>query len=556
MKKMYGALHHFFATSRDRVLITVTLLPVLILLLVVVFQYTNITFLQLHSIDEYVFYGSVRHMYLSLLSGNLSGLFGYGFYQYGFIYFFITLVGVTPALALHSTAAALVIPRLITIFFALASLIVIVKIARLQIGKLTSVLFMLFCVTMPAFWFNATWFHPDWAMTFFILAFIYCLARDNFAFGRWFLIAVLCYALAISFKYQAITFIPLLGFYIFHDTLFTLSVTTWMRRSKQLLLSLGGILGIFILTNPYILHPMGWRAFSGAFSTNMRSNATNHGIDATVTIVDKVNQAIGTYYFNGIFLFILILAATFLIGKLLHTRTLSLAIVIALNFLINLAYLFFFVNKAWQLYYLPVIMSGVLVFLFYLKHYPQTLQHRSLGAAIAIQLIFFAPTYLPLLTVSRDHTVPDFNTYTPPENVAMAAFISETLEGKITSNDEVLITPYTAFAYEELGFTYEQVHTIFGPLPIGLLSLDAYIASQKTYWGDLKSDEELAKSYHPISYIILRKDAPFIKTEKIADLVDTQAYWDASAIVAQLYSGELEYRVVAENDTVVVFKHN
>lgn len=74
---------HYYAFGREHFLewlpIILVIVPVTIALLFTAFLNTDIGYLQLHSIDEYVFHGSLRHMYLSLLEGNISGLFGYGF---------------------------------------------------------------------------------------------------------------------------------------------------------------------------------------------------------------------------------------------------------------------------------------------------------------------------------------------------------------------------------------------------------------------------------------------------------------------------------------------
>ena len=81
--------------------------PVSVLLCIIISRHTAIGYLQIYSIDEYAFHGSLRHMYESILTGKLSGLFGYGFYQYGFMYFFINLVAATPGFLFHQSAVAI-----------------------------------------------------------------------------------------------------------------------------------------------------------------------------------------------------------------------------------------------------------------------------------------------------------------------------------------------------------------------------------------------------------------------------------------------------------------
>jgi len=531
------------------------LCPVLLVLVYIDFQFINIGFLQLHSIDDYAFHGSLHHMYTGVTSGSIKALFGYGFYQYGFIFFFINLLATAPAFALDNTPLTLAIPRIVTSLFAVGSLIIIFAFSRLYLEKIPSLLFMLFFITMPAFWFNATWFHPDWPMTFFLLGFVYFLTKDNWSYKKNFYIAVLFYALAISFKYQAITFMPILGLYIFYDNIKTLNVKNIQREILIFIKSLSAITIIFIITNPFILHPVGWRLFSGSFINNMKSNASNHGSAAIVTLTDKITLAIGEYYMNGIFLFIFICACTYLVLKYITSGKRSIFSIIAITFLINLGYLLFFVNKAWQLYYLPVFTIGLLALIYFCKKLTPKGQTGAMVLAILIQVSLFGSTYYPLLAQSQNSEAVDFNTYTQEENIQINAFIINNLTGIITPNDNVLLTAYTPFEYEKLSLDFGNVRVIFGPLRANNIDIDVYTTAQKKFWGDTKSRSEIATSFKPISYIILRKDVPYIDITKIQHIRDTAAYYEGSALVSRLYNGELPYEVFNENEYIVIFKY-
>ena len=299
-------------------------------------QNTNIGFLQLHSLDEYTFHSSLQHMVSSVLVGNFSGLFGFSFYQYGFIYFFLNLLLALPGILTDNFTWAIFAPRFLTSLFAIGSLILIYKFSRLFIGIGPATIFTLIFISMPAFWFNATWFHPDWSMTFFLTAFIYFLAKDNWRFEKYFKYAVFCFGLALAFKYQAITAIPLLGLYIFYDQIRELSITNLFLPIKRFVISIGAVFIIFILGNPYILHPMGWQAFKGSFLSNMESNATNHGAGTIVSFHEKITFALSDYYLNIIFLFILTLSCLWLTWRFINKAEKSIFIIIAINFLINL----------------------------------------------------------------------------------------------------------------------------------------------------------------------------------------------------------------------------
>ena len=525
-----------------------------IVLLYLSLHNTEIGLLQLHSIDEYVFHGSVLYMYHSLIRLHLAGMFGYGFYQYGFIYFFLNLLACLPGLVFHQTWLTIVVPRLVTGFFAVASLLVIYRFARLYLEKIPAVLFATFFITMPAFWYNATWFHPDWVMTFFLLATAFCLARDYGHFGRHFYAGIICYGLAVAFKYQAITFFPLIGLYIFYD-LGTLRIPTQLRaKLKTFLVSLASIGSIFLIANPYILHPMGWRAFSTSFVQNMLSNATNHGNSGVVSVSEKISEAITSYYCNILFVFLLLVATTWLVTRYRTDRERSIFIMLAANFLVNIAYLLFFVNKAWQVYYLPVITTGLLVTLAFIRHIPPKRLTVYLLCALLIQIVSFNTTYITTLTMSRDKAAaPDFITYSPQEQLVLQNFIHHTLAGRVPPTAIVLISAYTPFQFEAVGLPFENVNTIYGALDRSAFDADAYLAGQRAYWGSLKTDAELMKTFKPADFIILRKDAPYIDTTRITGIVDQKSYYSAHDLILGLYHGAYPYTLLGENPYVVIF---
>lgn len=516
-------------------------------------QNSNIGFLGLHSIDEYVFHGSIRHMIDSFLLGNFSGIFGFGFYQYGFIYFLLNALAAAPGIITDNYTWAIIAPRIVTAIFALGSLVIIYKFCRLYVSETVATLMAAVFVTMPAFWYNATWFHPDWAMTFFLLAFVYFLARDNWEFGKYFKLGVVSYGLALAFKYQALTAFPLLGLYIFYDYLRNPLRTNIVLPMKRMTLSLLSAVAIFILANPYIIHPMGWTAFSSAFLSNMKSNATNHGSTEVVSLITKINEAAGNYYLNIIFLFIFLLGTIWLTWRYLKASDRNIFALVAINFLINFAYLLFFVNKAWQIYYLPVFIVGLLSLIYFVKDLSSVKQRWIVGFVCLAQLIIYSNTYHPILSESRDYKAPDYTTYTTAENLKLDSFLIKELERKVASTTNILLTPYTPFSFPKLGLAYEQIQLIFGPLHRSSIDANAYLAGQKNYWGNLKSENELLASFRRPDIIILRKNIPFITKTDFSDYANQDLYQDAQALVNELYNGNLGYYTLAENELVVIF---
>ncbi len=516
-----------------------------------ILQNVSIGFLQLHSIDEYVFHGSLRYMLNSLLEGNLSGVFGYGFYQYGFIYFFLNLVAAGPFILTGSTDLAIIAPRVVTALFAVGSFVVLFVIFRLYLEKNNALLGSIILISFPAFWYNATWFHPDWSMTFWLLFAIYWLCRDNFQFGRCFWIGVLCYALAVSFKYQAITFLPLFGLYIFYPFFITTTVSHFLNAVRRSVFGIILTIVVFVLANPYVLHPLGWRVFTSSFIENMKSNATNHGTAGEVSIGMKIESAVTDYYMPLVLLCVLAVASLY---ALKNFRTFAVISCIAGAVIINFAYLLLFVNKSWQTYYLPIMTCALVFFIPLLKRTPRRFQTAAIFMTLTVQLISYGGTYATVLTQSRDHLAPDYSSYTEDENTLINETILAALNEHGTATSTILLSPYTPFDYEATGLTYEQVKLIFGPLQAASFSLPEYIEGQKRYWGTVKSDEELAASFVPIDFIVIRKNVPYLDTRLIAAMQDQEAYWSANRIMQGLYSGAYEYAPLLDTPYVVIFK--
>jgi hypothetical protein len=298
---------------------------------------------------------------------------------------------------------------------------------------------------------------------------------------------------------------------------------------------------------------MGWKAFSSSFVGNMKSNATNHGMAHVATLWDKITLAVGGYYVNWVFLLVLACVALWLTWSFFREKEKNIFSVIAINFLINMAYLFFFVNKTWQIYYLPVMVVGLLSLIYMFRKLSEKKLSIVLLLVIFVQLASYSGYYSPMLSTSRDANNPDSNDYTVSQNNETNDFILKTLKGKVSSDSVVLISPYTPFEYEDLGLEFEKVKIIYGALSEESIDLDAYVRSQRAYWGDIKTDEELARSFKKVDYIVLRKNIPFIDIKRIEKSSDKEAYLKAVEIVRKLDDGSLGYVSIGGNDLVVVY---
>ena len=142
------------------------------------YRHLNIGFLSLVELDEYAFQHSLINMFEGVIELNLKKIFSFGFYSYGFIFFLINLIFTFPFFLFDNTEMTIYFPRIVSALFAVGSLYIIYIFTLNRAGKLASYLIILFVLTMPGFWRNAFWFHPDWMMTFFILLSIYFYSKE------------------------------------------------------------------------------------------------------------------------------------------------------------------------------------------------------------------------------------------------------------------------------------------------------------------------------------------------------------------------------------------
>jgi len=181
------------------------------------FRHLNIGFLSLVEIDEYAFHHSLMNMFEGVIELNLKKIFSFYLYSYGFIFFLINLIFTFPFFLFDNIEMTIYFPRIVSALFAVGSLYIIYIFALNRSSKLVSYLIVLFVLTMPGFWRNAFWFHPDWMMTFFLLLSIFFYSKDNFDYKKYFWYGTFSFGFAISSKFQAITFYPFLFFYIFYE---------------------------------------------------------------------------------------------------------------------------------------------------------------------------------------------------------------------------------------------------------------------------------------------------------------------------------------------------
>ena len=189
--------------------------------------------LQAKSIDEFAFHKSLLNIYDGITRMDMRTTFSYGFFSYGFTWFLLNVAASFPFLSEAGNPYAIIIPRLVTsVFFVMSTLVVTKLINTSQIKyNFSSIFVILFILSMPGMWLNAVWFHPDFAMSFFILCALYFLVKAKIQFNRHYWLGIFMFGLGISIKLQAITFGAVIALFFIKNTFETKNWRTTLRAA-------------------------------------------------------------------------------------------------------------------------------------------------------------------------------------------------------------------------------------------------------------------------------------------------------------------------------------
>jgi len=523
------------------------MIKIFLILIFLIFSYINyrhlnLAFLSLYSIDEYAFHGSLLTMYEGLVSLDVRKFFSFGFYSYGFGFFTLNLLLTIPFFLSDNIEMTIYIPRLITSAFAIGSLYFIYKISRDYLDNISSILIGLILVSMPGFWKNAFWFHPDWMMTFFIILTVYYLSKDSWNFKKFFWLGSVAFGMALATKIQAITFIPFIFLYVFYDNFQQKNVADFFIKLKLLTKALSISILIFLCTNPYLIHPSGLKAFIDSFVTNMESNTTNHGLYTNITIMDKINNTIDYYYLDA-FIFVFLIALSVFLSSYIFRKNKpkNIISIFSILFLINISYLLYNVNKDWQHYYLALFSLAPLLFIpMIAKH--KKLKYYILSGILIIQVITHTQEYYTVFTKGY-HPEKEIPTQ---EMQQLSSVLVNALKNHITKDSNILIEGYVPFDFKKLGLTYKNIHIIWGPLQMHMINLENYLE---------KNNTKDSKNFKKIDYVILPKNSIYFDKEKLKTKIEQNNYNDALEIIENFNNnGYLGYEKFKENEYFYIWR--
>lgn len=444
----------------------------LILLSILCAQNLNLhTLIVTNGGDEWAFHGSLIRIHKGIANQDLRMFFGTGFFNYGFLYFFLNYVLSSIFFFLNNIELTILVPRLISTFSAITSLVFLDKIFENIQPKKNVPLVLILIITMPAFWINAIIFHPDWPFVCMLIISIYYLNLDDFKISKNYWIAIIFFSISFSIKIQVLIFFPILLIYQIIANRLNL-----IRGIKLLLFSFFIIFVFRLITNPYLLHPEGFNAFISGFEADMTSNNTNHGQGGTITLFNKI-EMINKNYFNFIIVFIACITSLYSVFNLFKSKNQKLISILAITFLLALIYLLFFVNKSWQHYYLGVILLAIIIienFIFrYLKRY--------------YTLLFSLFILSQSINYTHYHSLVK-NVFKSEEGIIPFRDIPILLKNKVSTKSNILIAGEASFNFEQLGLSYDNIHLVYGQLNNGYFEKTSQLASKYHNFGFVEKD--------------------------------------------------------------------
>ena len=74
------------------------------------FSWSELSILEMKSIDEYAFHGSLLRVYEGLVSFDIKKLFSHGFYSYGSAFFILNGIAASPWLDVTDSSLSIIVP--------------------------------------------------------------------------------------------------------------------------------------------------------------------------------------------------------------------------------------------------------------------------------------------------------------------------------------------------------------------------------------------------------------------------------------------------------------
>jgi hypothetical protein len=312
---------------------------------------------------------------------------------------------------------------------------------------------------------------------------------------------------------------------------------------------------IFVILNPYVIHPKGANAWFQVFVSNIESNASNHGRVGELSLEFKIKNAIELFYVPMVLFIMLLLLSLIAIYKEWNSKQLRLSGMAAAYILPNTLYLLIFVNKAWNHYYLPIFIMAPLIFSFGINLLRDrfSLNLISLRATfillVVTQIVAFSPALKDLIELRMNGgaiSADSINRYKPQivyesDERDKENEVYELIKEDVKHDSIFLKSPYLPFPFKDSELSYKQVRLIFGALS------PASIERRVSRSGIIQKEA---------THILIKKDDIYFDENKIQIMSKIDAYKIAEKTIQQWILGEGQYSLIKQSSCCYLFEKN
>ncbi len=506
--------------------------------------------LVLRDVDEDAFQISIDRMRQGWSALDPMRSFSFGFYAYGRLFWLIPGILWYVFHLIGNDAALIFIPRLVSTLFGLMWVICVYETLRFRLTRWQALLGAGFLLLMTGFWKNTFWFHPDHMMTAFALLAMYLFAKDASSYSRRFWRWCVAVGIALASKLAAIIFVPVIGVYLMYGRL--TKRLSFTQMVKYGVCSLGCVLVMYVLLNPYVLHPIGFNAIKTQFFIDLYSNATNHGGDPTsITPMSIYTNVIQKYYVWWQVLVLLLVMWVLGTYREIRVRSKQPIIMLTLFWLLLASiYMLTAIHKERQHYYVFPAMFLPLLFL-ELQGYKERVQWLLLGLILLMQWL----QQFPSITWEFSHylTLTQTAKYTEPLRIAgvVEAELKKIWGEEWLAWKSMILPNGLPVDYASLGMETQSVRKLYGNFTQEMV--EGY------------KDPTRNVFFETPDIIVLTKDLPLLdrtkedeykKTVTYPELLASRAFYDRM-LAGQIYTyaeRNYSYSIIQETKDFVILR--
>lgn len=499
-------------------------------------DWVDIDLLKSKSLDEYVFHNVLLNMDEGFKNFDLRQLFSFYFYLYGFPFFLLNYLVTFPFLE-SGSKAAIFLPRMVSVISMLMTWVYLNKILSLRnFSKNIKYLVLLLYILMPGVWLNATWFHPDFLMTWMMAVSIYFLLQSNFNFNKHYYISLIFWSVAISIKFQALMLGPIFCWFFLNHIFSKLSYFELIRR---LIISSIIVSVSYFLLNPYLIHPDGMSAWIDTFlSEFLKSSSTD------IDFLSKLQNTFLLYYSSILLLSLTLIISIYFVVRDIFNLKFTFDGGISFSYLFNLYLLLMLSEKYWHHYYLPLILFLLLLISSQLNFFFKFFKIKKLGQFIILLLIlstqFFSFKDRLLIEVNsrinndllKDNPNGTQTIISKEKELEKLERLTKIIERTVEPNSKIISSAYINLPLQRLGIKQSNNVLIYGELSNNHLI-------------------ELKDSISNVNFIIVNRASGLVNTNN-RDSLETSLF--SNTIFESKLRKYFNVEILAYHDDLTIFK--